>query len=143
MGNCGAVVPSVTISTFCLSARPAHHGAVRRRAGEGRSCARGVRGHDRWAGALYIVHMLTAHVGSAVLGIAVLASDALPGWLGWTGVLWCLGFAGGFVATRCAGPVNPPFWAHLYTGTVGLDLVPKSSHTGMTPSVDRARAAPG
>jgi hypothetical protein len=24
------------------------------------------------------------------------------------------------VATRFAGPFNPPFWAHLYTGTVGL-----------------------
>ena len=79
--------------------------------------------YDRWAGALYVVHMLTAYVGSAVLGMAVLASDSLPGWLGWAGVLWGLAFAGGFVATRFAGPFNPPFWAHLYTGTVGLVLL--------------------
>jgi hypothetical protein len=79
--------------------------------------------YDRWAGALYVVHMLTAYVGSAVLGMAVLASDALPGWLGWAGVLWGLAFAAGFVATRFAGPFNPPFWAHLYTGTVGLVLL--------------------
>jgi hypothetical protein len=42
----------------------------------------GLAAYDRWAGALYVVHMLTAYGGSAVLGMAVLASDALPEWLG-------------------------------------------------------------
>jgi hypothetical protein len=79
----------------------------------------GFAAYDHWAAALYVVHMLTAYIGSAVLGIAVLASDALPAWLGWTGLGWGLGFATGFVATRFAGPFNPPLWAHLYTGTVG------------------------
>jgi hypothetical protein len=79
--------------------------------------------YDRWAGALYVVHMLTAYLSSAVLGIAVLASDALPTWLGWTGVMWGLAFAAGLVATRFAGPFNPPFWAHVYTGTVGVVLL--------------------
>ena len=83
----------------------------------------GFAAYDRWAGALYCVHMLTAYVASAVLGIAVLASDALPTWLGWTGVGWGLVFAAGLVATRFAGPFNPPFWAHLYTGTVGVVLL--------------------
>ena len=83
----------------------------------------GFAAYDRWAGALYVVHMLTAYVGSAMLGMAVLASDALPAWLGWAGVLWGLAFAVGFVATRFAGPFNPPFWAHLYTGAVGLVLL--------------------
>jgi len=83
----------------------------------------GFAAHDSWAGALYIIHMLTAYVASAVLGIAVLASDALPTWLGWTGVAWGLTFATGFVATRFAGPFNPPFLAHLYTGTVGVVLL--------------------
>ena len=50
----------------------------------------GFAAYDQWAGALYVVHMLTAYVGSAVLGMAVLASDALPAWLGWAGVLWAL-----------------------------------------------------
>jgi hypothetical protein len=83
----------------------------------------GFAADDRWAGALYVVHMLTAYVGSAVLGMAALASDALPTWLGWVGVVWGLAFAAGFVATRFAGPFNPPFWAHLYTGTVGAALL--------------------
>ena len=76
-----------------------------------------------WAGTLYVVHMVSAYVASAVLGAAVLASDTLPTWLGWAGVAWGLTFAAGFVATRFAGPFNPPFWAHLYTGAVGLALL--------------------
>ena len=83
----------------------------------------GFAAFDRWAGALYCVHMLTAYVASAVLGIAVLVSDTLPMWLGWTGVGWGLAFAAGLVATRFAGPFNPPFWAHLFTGTVGVSLL--------------------
>jgi hypothetical protein len=83
----------------------------------------GFAAYDRWAGALYVVHMLTAYVGSAVLGAAVLATDALPTWLGWVGVVWGLAFAAGLLATRFAGPFNPPFWAHLYTGTVGAALL--------------------
>jgi len=83
----------------------------------------GFAAYDRWAGALYRVHMLTAYVASAVLGIAVLVSDSLPTWLGWSGVGWGLVFAAGLVATRFAGPFNPPFWAHVYTGTVGVYLL--------------------
>lgn len=83
----------------------------------------GFAAYDQWAGSLYIVHMLTAYLGSAVLGMALLVSDALPTWLGWAGVGWGVAFAAGFVATRFAGPFNPPFWAHLYTGTVGLVLL--------------------
>ena len=83
----------------------------------------GFAAYDRWAGALYCVHMLTAYVASAVLGIAVLVSDALPTWLGWTGVGWGLAFAAGLVATRFSGPFNPPFWAHLYTGALGVVLL--------------------
>jgi hypothetical protein len=83
----------------------------------------GFAAYDRWAGALYRVHMLTAYVASAVLGIAVLVSDSLPTWLGWSGVGWGLVFAAGLVSTRFAGPFNPPFWAHVYTGTVGVYLL--------------------
>lgn len=83
----------------------------------------GFTAYDRWAGALYVVHMLTAYVSSAVLGIGVLASDALPMWLGWAGVVWGLSFAAGLVATRFAGAFNPPFFAHLYTAAVGVLLL--------------------
>ena len=83
----------------------------------------GFAAYDRWSGALYCVHMLSAYAAAAVLGMAVLASDALPTWLGWTGVGWGLAFAACLLATRFAGPFNPPFWAHLYTGTVGVYLL--------------------
>ena len=79
--------------------------------------------YNRWAGILYSVHMLTAYVASAVLGTAVLLSDAWPAWLGWTGVGWGLALAGGLLATRFAGPFNPPFLAHVYTATVGVVLL--------------------
>ncbi len=83
----------------------------------------GFAAYDRWAGAMYCVHMLTAYVASALLGVAVLVSADLPTWLGWTGVGSGLAFAAGLVATRFAGPFNPPFLAHLYTGTVGVVLL--------------------
>lgn len=79
--------------------------------------------YDQWAGALYVVQMLTAYLASAVLGIAVLLTDALPAWLGYAGITWGLVFAAGFVTTRFAGPFNPPFWAHTYTGSIGLALL--------------------
>ena len=96
--------------------------AAERTAAEGRM-PDGFAAYDRWAGALYIVHMLTAYIASAVVGLAVLTSDTLPTWLGLAGVIWGLTFAAGFVTTRFAGPFNPPFWAHLYTGTVGTVLL--------------------
>jgi hypothetical protein len=83
----------------------------------------GFAARERWAGALYCVHMLTAHLASAVLGSAVLVSDDVPEWLGWVGFGWGLAFAAGLVATRFAGPFNPPFWAHLYTAAVGVLLL--------------------
>lgn len=79
----------------------------------------GFAAYDQWAGALYGIHMLTVYVGSAVLGMAVLASDALPAWLGVGRGLVGSRLRRGVVATRLAGPFNPPFWADLYTGTVG------------------------
>lgn len=83
----------------------------------------GFAAYDQWAGALYVVHMLTAYVASALLGTAVLASDTLPTWVGWTGVVWGVTFAVGFAATKFAGPCNPPFWAHVYTGGVGVAIL--------------------
>jgi hypothetical protein len=82
----------------------------------------GFAAYDRWSGALYCIHMLSAYVASAVLGLGVLVDDTLPTWLAWAGVGWGLVFASGLVATRFAGPFNPPFWAHLYTGTLGVAL---------------------
>lgn len=75
---------------------------------------------NAWAGALYVIHMVASYAAFAVLGVAVLASDNLPHWIGWVGVVSGLGFLAGFVATRFAGPFNPPILAHLYTGVLGV-----------------------
>jgi hypothetical protein len=58
-----------------------------------------------------------------VLGLAVLVSGNLPHWLGWLGLASGLGFLVGFVATRFAGPFNPPILAHLYPGVLGVVLL--------------------
>jgi hypothetical protein len=78
---------------------------------------------DRWAGSLYVVHMASAYAASAIIGGAVLAGGDLPTWLGWAGIIWGASFLVGFVATRFAGPFNPPFWAHVYTGLLGAMLL--------------------
>jgi hypothetical protein len=78
---------------------------------------------DAWAGSLYVVHMAASYAAFAVLGAAILAGDDLPRWLGWLGVGWGTGFLAGFVATRFAGPFNPPFLAHAYTAVVGVMLL--------------------
>jgi hypothetical protein len=78
---------------------------------------------DRWAGALYVMHMASAYAAFALLGAAALLGHDLPPWVGWLGVGWGLSFLAGFVATRFAGPFNPPFWAHAYTGVVGVILL--------------------
>ena len=76
-----------------------------------------------WAGLLYVVHMLASYAAFAVLGAAVLASDAMPHWAGWVGIGLGTGCLAGFVATRFAGPFNPPFLAHTYTALLGVVLL--------------------
>lgn len=78
---------------------------------------------DDWAESLYAVHMVSAYVAFAILGAAVLADGELARWVGWSGIVGGLAFAVGFLATRRAGPFNPPFWAHLYTGLLGVLLL--------------------
>jgi hypothetical protein len=76
-----------------------------------------------WSGMLYVVHMLAAYAAFAIIGAAVLADGTLAAWLGWLGIGWGATFAGGFLVTRAEGPFNPPFWAHMYTATVGVVLL--------------------
>jgi hypothetical protein len=78
---------------------------------------------DAWAAHLYVMHIAASYAAFAVLGAALLVSGSLPGWLGWLGVAWGCAFLVGFVATRFSGPFNPPFWAHAYTGVIGVVLL--------------------
>jgi hypothetical protein len=77
---------------------------------------------DSWAGSLYVLHMTAAYAAFAGLGAAVL-TDGGPAWLGWLGVGLGLACLGGFVATRFAGPFNPPILAHTYSGVLGVWLL--------------------
>ncbi len=78
---------------------------------------------DRWAASLYVTHMASAYAAFVLVGAAVLGDGSLPVWTGWLGVGWGAAFFAGFVVTRFAGPFNPPFWAHAYTGLVGVMLL--------------------
>jgi hypothetical protein len=78
---------------------------------------------DQWAGSLYVVHMASAYAAFAIIGAAVLAAGEPSPWVGWLGIGWGVSFLFGFVATRFAGFFNPPFWAHAYTGLLGVLLL--------------------
>ena len=67
--------------------------------------------------------MTASYASFMILGIAVLRADGLPDWLGWLGVGWGAVFLAGFVATRFAGPFNPPFLAHTFTALLGVVLL--------------------
>ena len=65
--------------------------------------------------------MAASYAAYAILGDAVLASD-LPVWLGWLGIAWGAASLLGIVATRFAGPFNPPILAHVYTAVPGVAM---------------------
>jgi hypothetical protein len=78
---------------------------------------------DRWATSLYAVHMCSAYLASSTLGLGLVAAGTSPRWLGWAGVVWGLVFLAGFATPRVTAFFRPPFWAHLFTGAVGVSLL--------------------
>ena len=97
-------------------------GAAERTVADGQPPA-GFAALEAWAGSLYVVHMLASYVVFALLGATVLASEVLAPWSGWVGLGMGAAFLTGFVATRFAGPFNPPFMAHLYPALLGVVLL--------------------
>jgi hypothetical protein len=87
------------------------------------SIPEGFTAYRAWSSGLYVIHMVASYAAFAVLGAAVLASDVVPHWAGWVGLGLGVGCLAGFVATRFAGPFNPPFLAHTYTGLLGVVLL--------------------
>ena len=87
------------------------------------SIPEGFAAYRSWTSGLYVIHMVASYVAFAALGAAVLASDAVAHWAGWVGLGLGVGCLTGFVATRFAGPFNPPILAHTYTGLLGVVLL--------------------
>ena len=87
------------------------------------SIPEGFAAYRSWTSGLYVIHMISSYAAFAALGAAVLASDALPHWAGWVGLGLGVGCLTGFIATRFAGPFNPPILAHTYTGLLGVVLL--------------------
>jgi hypothetical protein len=87
------------------------------------SIPEGFAAYRAWSSGLYVIHMVASYAAFAMLGAAVLASDAVPHWSGWVGLGLGVGCLAGFVATRFAGPFNPPILAHTYTGLLGVVLL--------------------
>jgi len=65
---------------------------------------------------------VTACLSAIPLGWQVVVGDMGPAWFGWMGMVWGAIFAIGFVLTRGGAFFAPPFWAHLFTGALGLNL---------------------
>jgi len=114
----GALCMIVTV-TFGLTVIP---WAAERMVADG-SPPDGHAAQRAWTGLLYVVHMIAAYSAFALLGAAVLASNTMPHWTGWVGIGLSVGCLAGFVATRFAGPFNPPILAHTYTGLLGVVLL--------------------
>ena len=89
----------------------------------GGSPPEGFAAYRAWSSGLYVIHMVASYTAFAVLGAAVLASDAVPHWAGWVGLGLGVVCLIGFIATRFAGPFNPPILAHTYTGLLGVVLL--------------------
>jgi hypothetical protein len=76
-----------------------------------------------WSGGLHALHMMTAYLSAVPLGWMIVAADLGPAWFGWAGMVWGATFAFGFALTRGGAFFSPPFWAHLFTGALGLTLL--------------------
>lgn len=87
------------------------------------SVPEGFAAYRAWAGGLYVIHMVASYTAFALIGASVLASSSMSGWTGWVGLVLGVGCLAGFVATRFAGPFNPPILAHAYTGLLGVVLL--------------------
>jgi hypothetical protein len=114
----GALCMVVSV-TFGLTVTP---WAAERTVAHG-SVPEGYIAYRAWAGWLYVVHMIASYTAFALLGAAVLASTSMPHWTGWVGIGLGGGCLIGFVATRFAGPFNPPILAHSVTGLLGVVLL--------------------
>ena len=114
----GALCMVVSV-TFALTVTP---WAAERTVAHG-SVPEGYTAYRAWAGWLYVVHMIASYTAFTLLGAAVLASSSMPHWTGWLGIGLGVGCLIGFVATRFAGPFNPPILAHTVTGLLGVVLL--------------------
>ena len=114
----GALCMIVSL-TFGLTVVP---WAAERTVADG-SIPEGFAAHRAWTSGLYVIHMVASYTAFAMLGAAVLASSAVPHWAGWVGLGLGVGCLGGFVATRFAGPFNPPILAQTYTALLGIVLL--------------------
>lgn len=76
-----------------------------------------------WSGRLYVVHMVASYAVFGLLGAVVVAAGPVASWVGWLGVGLGVLCSAGFVATRFAGPFNPPFLAHAYPAVLGVALL--------------------
>jgi len=114
----GALCMIVSL-TFGLAVVP---WAAERTVADG-SIPEGFAAYRAWTSALYVVHMVASYAAFTMLGAAVLASNTMPHWTGWVGIGLGVGCLAGFVATRFAGPFNPPILAHTYTALLGVVLL--------------------
>ena len=76
-----------------------------------------------WMGLCHAIHMMTAYVTAIPLGWSLAEAGLIPGWLGWAGAVWGLVLGAVLLVPAIRFVAQPPFWAHTFTGAVGLALL--------------------
>jgi hypothetical protein len=77
----------------------------------------------RWVGYGHAVHMVSAYVAAALLGIAALDLGLTATWLGWALVGWGVALTVLFLIPATQGGTSPPIMAHVATLAVGIALL--------------------
>lgn len=72
-----------------------------------------------WTSALYVVYTILTFAGLAAYGGAILASSPLPGWVGWTAIIYGIAGLLFFALMRDA----PPFLHYLVPIVIGVLLL--------------------
>jgi hypothetical protein len=79
---------------------------------------------QEWVYAPIVVYIFLSFLAQAIFGFAILRTNLLPGWVGWTAILWCLGW---MIALPIARPKDMyyPWLYYVVPLLIGITLLLK------------------
>ena len=78
---------------------------------------------EAWTAFGHRVHMLVSYGSAIPLAWGMVEAGLIPGWLGWAGAVWGVVFTLGWTVPRSRFVFEPPFWAHVFTFSIGIALL--------------------